>query len=410
MSDPLPLRRNPGFARLWSARVVSRFGSSLSYVVLLWVTYATTGSALAVAYVGLAEFLPTVVFGVFAGTLVDRFDRRRVIVASTLGRAAAMGGLIVALELLGFHLALVLLASAVFSVCATFFGPGSQALLPELVGPSDLATANGLFDSSESAVGIAGSAAAGALILSVGAVPSLGVDVACYVAGALAIAAIASAQRPSIAPPGARSVWADVRQGWQYLRRAAGLFQVTLVSIVINFLFSVVLTFLVVYARGPLHGSALVYGSIEALLAAGWGVGGLAVGRLGWTRHAGTLWIVAAIVEGTAVLLLVVAPELVVALPVFLGVGVVQGLVNVATMSSTQAIVPPDLQGRYFATDTMLSYASIPASQILGGVIIAERGILFAFTLVGVASLAAGVAFLGLRPLRRFGYGSPEVR
>ena len=70
MTSQLPLSTNPGFQRLWSARVISRFGSALGYVVLIWYVYAQTGSALAVVYVGLAEFVPTIAFGILSGALV----------------------------------------------------------------------------------------------------------------------------------------------------------------------------------------------------------------------------------------------------------------------------------------------------------------------------------------------------
>lgn len=82
---------------------------------------------------GLAEFLPTIAFGLFSGAVVDRYERRRVIVLSTLGRSAAMGGLVITLYIGGFHLSIIVLASVVFAVCATFFAPGSQALLREII-------------------------------------------------------------------------------------------------------------------------------------------------------------------------------------------------------------------------------------------------------------------------------------
>jgi MFS transporter, DHA3 family, macrolide efflux protein len=271
MNGSSSLSSNSNFTRLWSARVVARFGSALGYVVLIWYVYAVTGSALAVVYVGLAEFVPTTGFGILSGALVDRYDRKRVIVLSTLGRSAAMGALVVALYLLGFDLLLIVLAAAVFSICATFFGPASQALLPEIVPREGLDKANGLFESSESIVAIAGSAAAGILVVAIGAIPSLGVDAASYLVGALFIALIGATVAAKKLPTGSESLAREVREGLTYLRRTRGLLQLTLVALVSNFLFSIVLTFLVVYTSNVLHGTALVYGGLEALLAAGWG-------------------------------------------------------------------------------------------------------------------------------------------
>jgi MFS transporter, DHA3 family, macrolide efflux protein len=405
MSGFGPLWRNPKFTRLWDARLVSRFGSALGYVVLIWLTFAETGSSLAVAYVGLAEFIPTVGVGLLSGALVDRLDRRRVIIVSVLGRSAAMAALVLALELLGFHLVLIVAASAVFALCATFFAPGSQALLPEIVAKEHLDRANGLFESSESVVGIAGNAVAGVLILAVGAVPSLGVDALGYLVAALfivwmgATTTLSGPDRPPAEP-----LLHQVREGLRYLGRTLGLLEITLISLVLNFLFSFVLTFFVVYTADLLHGSALVYGVLEALLAAGWGLGGLLVGRFRLTRFTGRLAAASGIADGVAVLGLVFVPVVPVALAVFLAIGVVQGVTNVAWLSTVQAIVPERLQGRYFATDNMLSFAGIPAAQIVGGVLITLHGISFTFLLAGLGCLVAGGVGLLLRELRSVGY------
>ncbi len=398
------LSGNPGFVRLWSARVVSRFGSALGYVVLIWYVYAQTGSALAVVYVGLAEFAPTVAFGLFAGAIVDRYERKPVIVLSTLGRSAAMGALVLSLRLLGFDLPLIVLATAVFAVCSTFYGPASQAMLPQIVARGELDVANGVFESTESIAGIVGNPVAGVLILTIGAVPSLGVDAAGYLVGAVFIALIATAataERSSAARP---RLLAEVRAGLAYLRRATGLFQMTLAFLVSNFLFSIVLTFLVVYTSRVLHGDALVYGGIEAAMAAGWGIGGMLVGRLGLTRYTGRLAALTGLVEGAVVLGLVLVPLVGVALPLLLVAGIWQGLVNVAWLSTVQAGIPHEVQGRYLATDNALSYAAIPASQILGGVLIVATGLPSTFLVAALGSLAAGLAFLALAPLRRVGY------
>jgi MFS family permease len=404
MNGSSSLSSNSNFTRLWSARVVARFGSALGYVVLIWYVYAVTGSALAVVYVGLAEFVPTIGFGILSGALVDRYDRKRVIVLSTLGRSAAMGALVVALYLLGFDLLLIVLAAAVFSICATFFGPASQALLPEIVPREGLDKANGLFESSESIVAIAGSAAAGILVVAIGAIPSLGVDAASYLVGALFIALIGATVAAKKLPTGSESLAREVREGLTYLRRTRGLLQLTLVALVSNFLFSIVLTFLVVYTSNVLHGTALVYGGLEALLAAGWGIGGLSVGRLRLTRFTGRVWILSGFVEGSIILGLILVPNVLVAFPLMLAVGIWQGILNVTWLSTVQAGVPQELQGRYLATDNAISYAAIPGSQILGGILIVTSGLATTFIFVGIGSLLASVGFLALGQLRKLGY------
>jgi MFS transporter len=299
----------------------------------------------------------------------------------------------------------------VFSVCATFYGPGSQALLPEIVPRESIDRANGLFESSESIVGIAGSAAAGILVVVVGAVPSLGIDAASYFVGALLIALIgvsAAHPRPPVSAPTA--LGAEVREGLRYLARTTALLQLTIVGLVVNFLWSVVLTFLVVYTASVLHGSALVYGGLEAMLAAGWGVGGLVVGRLRLTRFTGRFAILTGFVEGGAMLGLVLTPSVPAALALILVVGVWQGVLNVTWLSTVQAGVPSELQGRYMSLDNAISYASIPLSQVVGGALIVSIGISSTFEAVGVGALIGSAGFLFLRGLGRLGYDPRDSR
>lgn len=401
MSSLTGLWQNRKFTRLWSARLVSRFGSGLSAIVLIWIAYSQTGSALAVTYVGLAEFVPTIAVGVFTGALVDRFDRRRVIVLSNLGRSAAMAALAVVLYLAGFHLAFVLLAVIVFTVLSTFFGPASQALLPEIVPPDSLADANGLFESSESIVGIFASSLAGVMIVIVGAVPSLGIDAASYLVAAMFVALIGTTVASTPVPPEGTRLLGEVRDGFVYLRRNVPLFELTLAALVLNFLFAAVLTYLVVYSTGPLRGGAVVFAVLEASLAAGIAVGAILVGRLRLTRFTGRVWVYAAFGQAIGVIGLVVLPELPVALSALFAFGVINGILNITWLSTVQVIVPERMRGRYFAIDNMLSWGAIPVAQIVFGLSILADGISFTLLWVGIGSLVAGVAFLFLKELRQ---------
>ena len=90
--------------------------------------------------------------------------------------------------------------------------------------------------------------------------------------------------------------------------------------------------------------------------------------------------------------------------PLVLAVGIWQGVLNVSWLSTVQGQDPSQLQGRYFATDNAISYAAIPGSQIVGGILIVFSGLPFTFILVGVGSIFATVVFLTLSRLRKLGY------
>ncbi|MHB8361452.1 MAG: MFS transporter [Thermoplasmataceae archaeon] len=407
IKDFAPLWENKRFIYLWSARLISRFGSALSYIILLWITFTNTGSAIDVAYVGLAGFLPSISIGIFSGTLVDRLDRRRVLIFSNLARSIAMGMLVTALYFSGFNLSFILIAVIVFSICSTFFGPGSMAFLPEIVQPENLADANGIFDSTESVAGIVGFAMAGVLILTIGSISTLAIDATSWLIATLFFTLIGNTVTTTKTQSDSESLFSQVREGLSYLRDNTGLLELTITAMVLNFLFAFVLVFLVIYSIDFLHGNALVYAILEALLAAGWGIGGLLVGRLKLTKHTGRIWIYSAFFQGGTVVILSLSPILLIALPIFFMLGIMQGILGVTWLSTVQAVVPERLHGRYFAIDNMVSVAAIPIAQIAGAILIVASSISFTFLVAGVASLIAGAFFLSFGALKKFGY-EPE--
>jgi MFS family permease len=92
VTGPLPLRRNRDFLLLQAGQLLSTLGSAMSTIAYPLLTLAVTGSAAKTGYVGAVLFVPLVLLSPAAGVVVDRFDRRRVMIASDATGAAAVGG------------------------------------------------------------------------------------------------------------------------------------------------------------------------------------------------------------------------------------------------------------------------------------------------------------------------------
>ena len=136
------LLRRRDFALLWTGGLVSVAGDWMLAVVLPYVVYAETGSTLATAGMTVAELVPGIVLGSFAGVWVDRWELRRLLVAANLLQALTVGLLLLG-DLPG-DLALVFVVAAGQSALAAFSQPAETALLPRLVGPEELVAANAL--------------------------------------------------------------------------------------------------------------------------------------------------------------------------------------------------------------------------------------------------------------------------
>lgn len=183
------LGENPGFARLWLAEVVSLGGDWFTIIALaVVVSRGTSGSGLAVSGLLITQFLPMATLGPLSGVLVDRFDRRRLLILSDLARvvivllfipAAASGrlGLLYALSFLHFTV-------------QTVFEPGRSALVPSLVKDADLVRASTLASVTWSAMAAIGGMAGGVILSAVGTTAAFAIDALTFLASALLIAGI----------------------------------------------------------------------------------------------------------------------------------------------------------------------------------------------------------------------------
>ncbi|MFB9689710.1 MFS transporter [Amycolatopsis plumensis] len=136
--DLAPLRTSPPFRRLWLGRVCSGFGSQMTLVAVMFQVWEQTRSAVWTGAVGLAQALPVVVFGLFAGSLVDRADRRKVALAATTGQAVCSVFLAVQGFLGDVPVGAVLGLVAVQSCFVACGGPAARTFVPRLLPPEQL--------------------------------------------------------------------------------------------------------------------------------------------------------------------------------------------------------------------------------------------------------------------------------
>lgn len=137
--DVTPLRESRAFRRLWTGRVFSGFGGQMTLVAVLYQVWQMTGSAAWVGAVGLAHALPVVAFGLFAGSLVDRVDRRKFYLVTVSGQAVCSVLLAVQAFIGTLPVITVLAIVALQSCFVAGGGPASRTFLPRLLPPNQLA-------------------------------------------------------------------------------------------------------------------------------------------------------------------------------------------------------------------------------------------------------------------------------
>ncbi len=391
---------------MFTAGIGSIAGQAIAGVCLVWIVFVDTRSALDVAFLGTAFLLAAMLVSTVGGPLVDRYDRRRLMILSDVTRSIALFVVVGALESRGFDLWIPVGAYAVVGGFTSLFNPSEQAIVPSLVPAADVANANGLVRSSRATIQFVGAAVAGVLIVTIGPISGVAINAVTFAISASLLTGMRLAPGPTSAgPAGARpSYFSDLRAGFAWLWRARAFFQITISATFFNFSSSVIGTFLVVYATVFLHGSALVFASLLAAEVAGSAVGALLVGRVGAARYAGKAWVVPyGVVSGVVALGLAFFPNDLLAIVILFALGALGGFAGTAWLTAAQLLVPTEMQGRYFGIDSLGSIAILPAAQIGGALLIEAYGVGPTYLAAAVLWVIAGVVFLVPRAMWRLG-------
>lgn len=407
-SSPLRVLRNHNFALLFSAGATSTGGFSLGQVALTWLVFVTTGSALDVAYLALSSTAASILLSLAGGTLVDRQNRRLLMILSDLLRALAIGVLAGYLYFVEFSLPLVLIVSFILGSFSTIFSPAQRALTPTFLKADEIADANGLVEIATSIFQSLASAAGGAIVAAIGAAAALGINSATFAISATLIASmtLGSIVKSRLPEVEHKSFISDVADGLRYLPSNRGLLYLTLSAGFLNLFFAMLSPFVVVYAAKALSGGALVYGSLLAVFAIGIGVGAILVGRTNAVARAGKIWGLTALFEGIAILSIALTRSFIIALLFFIAIGILSGYGNVTWLSAVQLIVPSEMQGRYFGVDQLGSFAVVPVGQVLGALIIQAISVQVDFLIVGTGVCVTSLAFLFLKELRSLSFSA----
>ena len=211
------LMRNRNYALLWTSQGISLLGDRFHWIAIsLWV-YALTGSALSVSYAIIALMIGPAAVGLFAGVLVDRWNRKWTMILADIAR-----GILVALIpwLMSHDIRLVYVDLFLVSCATAFFRPAMLATLPQTVAKADLLPANSFFTAVDTATEVVGPVLAGLLVQAAGYSAAMYVDAASYVASASIVVFLSVPQRVTreVGERATRIV-ADIREGFRYIRR-----------------------------------------------------------------------------------------------------------------------------------------------------------------------------------------------
>jgi Major Facilitator Superfamily. len=385
------------FWAVWIAHALSLFGSMLIQFALVWWIARTTDSATALSVATLLVLLPGVLLGPVIGALVDRWDRRGIMLGADGGMAAITLFLILLARADMLHLGPIYAALFLRSILETFHWSALQASIALLVPERYLARIAGLNQALSGALNMV-APPAGALLL--GLLPLPGVLLVDVVTAALAMLALGFVRIPYPGGFGpARPVgWQEIREGLEYVRRWSGALILMGMGALINFLVNPAFALLPLLVIRHFGGGALELGALESAWGAGIISGGLLLGAWGGFRRRIHTTLVGLIGMGAAILSLGLLPAG--AFPFALGVMFVGGLMNVLTngpiLAILQAVVPPALQGRVLTVVSSVVGLISPLGMAIAGPVADALGVRVWFVAGGLACALAGGIGLGI--------------
>lgn len=378
--------RKRDFALLWFAGLISMVGDWVLIIALPIYTYDLTNSTLATGLMFIIGTIPRIAFGSLAGVFVDRWDRKKVMVASDFLRAIVILFLLLVRDpgLIWIIYCVAFLQSSL----SMFFGPAENALLPQLVDPSRLVSANALNSLNNNLARLAGPALGGLLYGALGFSSSVIINSLSFVLSGVMILLISSPGHPisteSAAALESQGMWAEWKSGLCLIRSnpvVSGIFAISIVSAIGEGIFNIMF---VIFIRTVLNGGAMEFGWLSSGQAVGGIVGGLLVGRIGRRVPPNRLTPLLAF-NGILILLLVHLPWLPLSMFFILLCGIPLIFVNVGVDTLLQKHVEGAFLGRVFGTlmTTMSLFillgqgiATITGDQIGPVILVSVKGLL----------------------------------
>ena len=399
------LWRHPNFLKLWAGSTVSLFSSQITLLALPFTAVLLLhATATQISFLVIAQTLPTLLIGLFAGVWVDRLPRRPLLILADVGRALVLGSLPI-MALLGWlRIDSLLLVAFLTGTLTCFFDAAYGAFLPSVVDQQLLIEGNSKLEMSNLLANLAGPGLAGWLIQLVTAPLAIFVDAFSFLVSTFALWTIRVQETPSTSDE-STSFWRDLGEGLSVLLKNSTLRSIAACDATLNFFGGITDVVRVLFFVDVLHLGAIFFGltlsvaSLSALFGAAcnpWITRRLGIGPTillsAFTLAAG--WLLIPLAGGSP------AGEVSMIVVGALLFGVSNTLFNVNELSLRQQVTPNRLLGRVGAGMQFLGVGTLPLGALLGGVLGEQLGLRAPF-LVGCCGMFLAVLWTWFSPVRK---------
>lgn len=381
-----PPRMGRGFRWLLGSSWVSNIGDGIALAAAPLLVASQTRSPVLVALAALLQRLPWLLFGLWAGALADRLDRRVVVIAADSMRALVVALLCVTIVTGTVSIWLVLVTMTVYGAAEVFADTTSSTLLPMLVGPADLGVGNARLQAGFLTMNQLVGPPVGAFLFAAGLVWPFLVQVLCVALSVLLVARITT-PKGAVRDTASTHVRRDIADGLRWIRAHAPVRTLALVILVFNVTWGAAWSVLVLYSLDHLHMGEVGFGLLTTAVALGGIVATIAYGWLERHVSLATLMRTCLLLEVVTHLALALTTVGWLAIVIMLVFGAYAFVWGTLSQAVRQRAVPQELQGRVASVYLVGLFLGLVVGQALGGPIAGRWGLTapFWFAFVGSA-------------------------
>jgi MFS family permease len=371
----LPARLGTGFRWLLASSWLTNLGDGVAAAAGPLLVASLTGDPFLVSAAALLRWAPPLVFGLYAGVLSDRHDRRRIVLAANAVRALVLALLVAAIATGAVTAYGALLALGLLATTEVFADNTSATLTPMLVPRDDLGMANGRLQTGFITLNQLAGPPLGAALFAVGAVWPFAGETVLVCAGVLLVARVVLPVHGRDGTVAAAGVWRDIAEGCRWVVRHGAVRTLALTILIFNVTFGAAWSVLVLYATRRLGLGAIGFGLLTTVSAAG---GLLGTALYGWiTRRVslGNVMRAGLIIETLTHLALAVTSSPWIASAIFFVFGAHAFIWGTTSITVRQRAVPTHLQGRVTSVNTICVFGGLVVGSVIGGVLATRYGV-----------------------------------
>jgi MFS family permease len=381
------------FKLFFYGQSISLVGTWMQKTAVAWLVYRLTGSALLLGLVGFVSLIPSLVLSPFAGSLIDRYNRYKILMITQIVSMAQAGALAALIFFQYYSIPMIIVLSLIQGIINAFDVTCRQSLMVEMVDKKeDLPNAIALNSTMTNLARIAGPALAGILLSTFG-------EDFCFIGNFLSYVPVLLCLfmmklNLTATPPSQKSIWLELEEGFRYVSGDKELSSM-IILIGISSLFVIPFnTLMPIFAKDIFHGSAKTFSWFESAAGLGSVVSAMYMANLKSAKPLMKITMIASALFGLSLIFLSHAGSLPIAL-VFMtitGIGMMAQTSSINTYIQTHAV--PEMRGRAISYFVMAYQGMIPIGSLLIGWTANAFGPRMAVTIAGIVGLLATLGFV----------------